>query len=154
MSEKLDPEDLQVLIDAFRDVCTTAIKRYQGHVARYFGDGVMAFFGWPRAHEDDAVRAVHAALEIFSAVPKISGPVTLASRAGISSGPVVVGEIAGSGSATTTDWMDAVGETPNIAARLQTLAAPDTLVISDSTKRLLSAAFESLKTLVCRNSKG
>jgi class 3 adenylate cyclase/tetratricopeptide (TPR) repeat protein len=143
LSEKLDPEDLQVLIDAFRDVCTTAIKRYQGHVARYFGDGVMAFFGWPRAHEDDAVRAVHAALEILAAVPKIPGPVTLASRAGISSGPVVVGEIAGSGSATTSDWMDAVGETPNIAARLQTLATPNTLVISDSTKRLLSAAFES-----------
>ena len=72
LSEKLDPEDLQVLIDAYRDVCTTAVRRYQGHVARYFGDGVMAFFGWPRAHEDDAIRAVHAALEIVSAVTKDS----------------------------------------------------------------------------------
>jgi class 3 adenylate cyclase/tetratricopeptide (TPR) repeat protein len=141
LSEKFDPEDLQVLIDAYRDVCTTAIKRYQGHVARYFGDGVMAFFGWPRAHEDDAIRAIHAALEILSAVPKIPGEVTLASRIGISSGPVVVGEIAGS-SAMSTDWMDAVGETPNIAARLQTLATPNNLVISESTKRLVSSSFE------------
>ena len=142
LSEKLDPEDLQVLIDAYRDVCTTAVTRYQGHVARYVGDGVMAFFGWPRAHEDDAIRAVHAALEIVCAVTKIPGPVTLASRAGVSSGPVVVGGIAGSGTATPRDWMDAVGETPNIAARLQTLAMPNTLVISESTKRLVSAAFD------------
>jgi class 3 adenylate cyclase/predicted ATPase len=142
LSEKLDPEDLQVLIDAYRDACTAAIRRYQGHVARYFGDGVMAFFGWPYAHEDDASRAVRAALEMLSAITKIPGPVTLASRVGISSGPVVVGEIAGSGTATTMDWMDAVGKTPNIAARLQTLAAPNTLVISESTKRLVSAAFD------------
>jgi class 3 adenylate cyclase/tetratricopeptide (TPR) repeat protein len=141
LSEKLDPEDLQVLIDAFRDVCTTALRRYQGHVARYFGDGVMAFFGVP-AHEDDAVRAVHAALEILPAVTKIPGQVTLASRAGISTGPVVVGEIAGGGATTSMNWMDAIGETPNIAARLQTLAAPNTLVISESTKRLVSAAFD------------
>jgi class 3 adenylate cyclase/tetratricopeptide (TPR) repeat protein len=141
LAEKLDLEELQGLIDAYRDVCTTAIQRYQGHVARYFGDGVMAFFGVP-AHEDDATRAVHAALEILAAVTKIPGPVTLASRAGISSGPVVVGEIASGGIATSMNWMDAVGETPNIAARLQTLAAPNTLVISESTKRLVSAAFD------------
>lgn len=142
LSEKLDPEDLQVLIDAYREACITAIEHYQGHVARYFGDGVMAFFGWPSAHEHDAIRAVHAGLEIVAAVPKISGQVILASRAGISSGPVVVGEITGASSAMLTDWMDAVGEPPNIAARLQTLAAPNTLVISESTKRLVSAAFE------------
>jgi class 3 adenylate cyclase/predicted ATPase len=140
LSEKLDPEDLRALIDAYRDACTTAIERYQGHVARYSGDGVMTFWGWPRAHEDDAIRAVHAALEILSAVTKIPGQGTLASRVGISSGPVVVGEIAGRGTATPMD-IDAVGETPNIAARLQTLAAPNTLVISESTKRLVSAAF-------------
>lgn len=142
LSEKLDPEDLQVLIDAYREACITAIERYQGQVARYFGDGVMAFFGWPSAHEHDAIRAVHAGLEIIAAVSKIAGEVTLALRAGISSGPVVVGEIAGSSSAMLTDWMDAVGEPPNAAARLQTLAAPNTLVISESTKRLVSAAFE------------
>src|SRR5262245_61270188 len=139
LSVKLDPEDLQKLIDAYRGECSTAIRRYEGQVARYFGDGVMAFFGWPRAHEDDGVRAVHAALEIVSAVTKISGPVTLASRVGVCSGPVVVGEIGDS----RTPWsMDAVGETPNIAARLQTLGAPNTVLISESTRRLVSAAFD------------
>jgi class 3 adenylate cyclase/tetratricopeptide (TPR) repeat protein len=139
LSEKLDPEDLQKLIDAYRRECSTAIRRYGGEVARYFGDGVMAFFGWPSAHEDDAVRAVHAALEIVSGVTKLSGPVTLACRVGVCSGPVVVGEI-GNGSASWS--MDAVGETPNIAARLQTLAATNTVLISESTRRLVSAAFD------------
>jgi class 3 adenylate cyclase/tetratricopeptide (TPR) repeat protein len=137
LSERLDPEDLQILIDAYREVCVTAIRRYEGHVARYFGDGVMVYFGWPRAHEDDAVRAVHAALEILSALAKIPGPVTLAARIGVSSGPVVVGERGG-----TANSMDAVGETPNIAARLQALAAANSVVISESTKRLVSAAFD------------
>ena len=86
-SEKLDPEDLQKLIDAYRGECSTAIRRYGGEVARYFGDGVMAFFGWPRAHEDDAVRAIHAALEIVSGVTKISGPVTLSLSSGCLLGP-------------------------------------------------------------------
>ena len=138
LSEKLDPEDLQKLIDVYRVECSTAIMRYGGEVARYFGDGVMAFFGWPRAHEDDAVRAIHAALEIVAGVMKISGPVALTCRVGVCSGPVVVGEIGDSGT-----WsMDAVGETPNIAARLQTLAAPNTVLISESTRRLVSAAFD------------
>src|SRR5436190_2348454 len=138
LSEKLDPEDLQKLLDAYRGKCSTAIRRYGGEVARYFGDGVMAFFGWPRAHEDDAVRAIHAALEIVSGVTKIPGPVTLTCRVGVCSGPVVVGEIGDSGT-----WsMDAVGETPNIAARLQTLAAANTVLISESTRRLVSAAFD------------
>jgi class 3 adenylate cyclase/tetratricopeptide (TPR) repeat protein len=139
LSKKLDPEDLQILIDAYRAECNTAIGRYGGEVARYFGDGVMAFFGWPRAHEDDAVRAVHAALEIVSKVSEVSRPISLACRVGICSGPVVVGEIANS----TNSWsMDAVGETPNIAARLQTLAATNTVLISESTRRLVSAAFD------------
>ena len=147
LSEKLDPEDFQKLIDAYRAVCRTAIGRYEGRVARYFGDGVMAFFGWPRAHEDDAVRAVHAALEIVSGVTKISGPVTLASRVGVCSGPVVVGETEDSG----TPWsMDAVGETPNIAARLQTLAAANTVFISEST-RVSYRQLSIFRTLACRN---
>ena len=128
LSEKLDPEDVQRLINAYRGECSAATSRYGGEVARYFGDGVMVFFGYPHAHEDDAVRAVHAALEIVSGVPKISGPVTLASRVGICSGPVVVGEI---GNSTTPKSMDAVGETPNLAARLQTLAAANTVLISE-----------------------
>jgi class 3 adenylate cyclase/tetratricopeptide (TPR) repeat protein len=138
LSEKLDPEDLQKLLDVYRGKCSTAIGHYGGEVARYFGDGVMAFFGWPRAHEDDAVRAIHAALEIVSGVTKIPGPVTLTCRVGVCSGAVVVGEIGDSGT-----WsMDAVGETPNIAARLQTLAAANTILISESTRRLVSAAFD------------
>jgi class 3 adenylate cyclase/predicted ATPase len=150
LAEKLDPEDLQRLIEAYRRECDTAIRRYGGEVARYFGDGVMAFFGWPRAHEDDAVRAVRAALEIVPGVTKISGPVTLASRAGICSGPVVVGEIGDNSSSWS---MDAVGETPNIAARLQTLAVPNTVVISESTRRLVLAAFD-LQDLGLQELKG
>ena len=139
LAEKLDPEVLHKLIDAYRGECSTAIRRYGGAVARYFGDGVMAFFGWPSAHEDDAVRAVHAALEIVAGVTKISGPVTLSCRVGVCSGPVIVGEIGNS----TNSWsMDAVGETPNMAARLQTLAATNTVLISESTRRLVSAAFD------------
>ena len=150
LAEKLDPEDLHKLIDAYRGECSTAIKRYGGEVARFFGDGVMAFFGWPSAHEDDAARATRAALEIVSGVMKISGPVTLACRVGVCSGPVIVGEI----ETSTTPWpMDAVGETPNIAARLQTLAAPNTVLISESTRRLVSAAFD-LQDLGLQELKG
>src|SRR6478752_7555495 len=150
ISEKLDPEDLQQLIDAYRRECSTAIRRYGGGVARYLGDGVMAFFGWPYAHEDDAARAVHAALEIVSGVTKIPGPVTLACRVGVCSGPVVVGEIANS---TASGSMDAVGQTPNIAARLQTLAAINTVLISESTRRLISAVFD-LEDLGLQELKG
>ena len=139
LSEALDPEDLKKLIDAYRAECSTAIGRYGGEVARYFGDGVMAFFGWPRAHEDDALRAIHAALEIVSRISKVSESSALACRVGICSGPVVVGEIANS----SASWsMDAVGETPNIAARLQTLATANTVLISESTRRLASTAFD------------
>jgi class 3 adenylate cyclase/tetratricopeptide (TPR) repeat protein len=146
LSVKLDPEDLQKLIDAYRQECSAAIRRYGGEVARYFGDGVMAFFGWPRAHEDNALRAAHAALEIVLGVRNISGPVTLACRVGVCSGPVVVGDIGNS-------TMDAIGETPNIAARLQSLAATNTVLISESTRRLVSAAFD-LQDLGLQELKG
>ena len=150
LAEKLEPEDLHKLIDAYRGECSTAIVRYGGEVARYFGDGVMAFFGWPRAHEDDAVRAIHAALEIVSGVTNISGAVPLACRVGVCSGPVIVGERGNS----TTPWsMDAVGETPNMAARLQTIAANNTVLISELTKRLVSAAFK-LQDLGLQELKG
>jgi class 3 adenylate cyclase/predicted ATPase len=137
LSEKLDPEDLRTLIIAYRKVCDAAIRRYEGQVASYAGDGVMAFFGWPRAHEDDAVRAVHAALTVLSEVTNIPGEVALSVRVGICSGRVVVGETSGPGRR-----MEAVGDTPNIAAWLQTLADPNTLLVSDSTQRLASAAFD------------
>ena len=146
LSEELDPQDLKSAIEAYRGACSTAVQRFEGDVARLSGDGVMAIF---KSHEDDAARAVHAALEIVSEVPKISGPVTLACRVGISSGPVVVGEIGDSGA-----WsMDALGETPNIAARLQTLAAANTVLISELTRRLISAAFD-FQDLGCRELKG
>ena len=137
LSEKLDPEDLRTLIDAYRKSCDEAIRRYDGQVANYAGDGLMAFFGWPRAHEDDAVRAVHAGLAILSEVTRIHGAVTLASRVGICSGRVVVGQSGGPGG-----WMEAVGETPNIAARLQAFAPPNTLLVSETTQRLASGAFD------------
>lgn len=139
MSETMEPEDLQIIIAAYRDACSVAIRRYGGWVARYMGDGVMAFFGWPNAHEDDAIRAVHAALDAIAAITKVAGPVTLAARVGISSGPVIVGEIGGTSDTTS---IDAVGETPNIAARLQTLASPNTVLISETTRRLLAGAFD------------
>ncbi|MFY9756957.1 MAG: adenylate/guanylate cyclase domain-containing protein, partial [Pseudolabrys sp.] len=150
LAEKLEPEDLHKLIDAYRGECSTAIRHYGGAVARYFGDGVMAFHGYPIAHEDDAIRAIHAALEIVSGVTKISGPVPLACRVGVCSGPVIVGE---SGNSTTPWSMDAVGETPNMAARLQTIAANNTVLISESTKRLVSAAFK-LQDLGLQELKG
>ena len=146
LTEKLDPQDLKYTIEAYRGACSTAIKRFGGDVARLSGDGVMAIF---KSHEDDAARAIHAALEIVSEVPKISGPNTLACRVGISSGPVVVGEIGDSGRLS----MDALGETPNIAARLQTLAAANMVLISESTRRLISAAFE-FQDLGFRDLKG
>src|ERR1700751_3747675 len=148
LSEKLDPEDLRTLIIAYRKVCDAAIRRYEGQVASYAGDGVMAFFGWPRAHEDDAVRAVHAALTIVSEITNVPGEVALSVRVGICSGRVVVGQTSGPGG-----WLEAVGETPNIAARLQTLAAPNTLLVSDSTQRLASSAFE-FQDLGFRDLKG
>jgi class 3 adenylate cyclase/predicted ATPase len=146
LSEQLDPQDLKYVIEAYREACSTAIRNFGGDVARLAGDGVMAIF---KAHEDAAARATHAALEIVTAVPKISAPIALACRVGISSGPVVVGEIGDSGT-----WsMDALGETPNIAARLQTLAGANTVLISESTRRLISAAFE-FEELGLRELKG
>lgn len=135
LSETMHPEDLKEVIVAYRAACSAAVKRFGGDIARLSGDGVMAIF---KSHEDDAARAIHAALDIVAGVPMISGPVKLACRVGISSGPVVVGEIGDSGT-----WsMDALGETPNVAARLQTLAAANAVLISDSTRRLISAAFD------------
>src|SRR5262245_25013739 len=139
LSEKLEPEDLQILITAYREACSQAIRRYGGWVARYMGDGVMAWFGWPYAHEDDPIRATHAALEAISAITSLPGPITRAARVGISSGPVVVGEIGNGGD---TASVDAVGETPNIAARLQSLAEPNAILISETTHRLLAGAFD------------
>jgi class 3 adenylate cyclase/tetratricopeptide (TPR) repeat protein len=138
LSEKLDPEELRSLLHAYRNFCGDVIARYDGFVARYVGDGILTYFGWPIAHEEDAERAVRAALEIVHTVKRASSTEDLSVRIGIATGPVVVGEQAGSGDQSKL----AVGSTPNLAARLQGLAATDQIVIAASTRRLVGNAFE------------
>ena len=138
LSEKLDPEELRSLLHAYRILCGDVIARYDGLVARYVGDGILTYFGWPIAHEDDAERAVRAALEIVHTVKRASSTEALSVRIGIATGPVVVGEQAGAGDQSKL----AVGSTPNLAARLQALAAADQIVIATSTRRLVGSAFE------------
>jgi class 3 adenylate cyclase len=138
LSEKLDPEELRVLLDAYRVLCGKVIEHYDGFVARYVGDGILMYFGWPTAHEEDAERATRAALEIVHAVKRASSTEDLSVRIGIATGGVVVGEQAGVGEHSKL----AVGSTPNLAARLQTLAAADQIVIANSTRRLVGNAFE------------
>ena len=138
LSEKLDPEELRSLLHAYRIHCGDVITRYDGFVARYVGDGVLTYFGWPTAHEDDAERAVRAALEIVHAVKRASATESLSVRIGIATGPVVVGEAAGMGDQAKL----AIGSTPNLAARLQGLATADQIVIAASTRRLIGNVFE------------
>jgi class 3 adenylate cyclase len=137
LSEKLDPEELRSLLHAYRILCGDVIARYDGFVARYVGDGILTYFGWPTAHEEDAERAVRAALEIVHTVKRASSTEVLSVRIGIATGPVVVGESAGVGDQSKL----AVGSTPNLAARLQSLAAADQIVIAASSRRLLGDAF-------------
>ena len=138
LSEKLDPEELRSLLHDYRTQCGEAIARYDGFVARYVGDGILTYFGWPKAHEEDAERSLRAALEIVQAVKSASSAESLSVRIGIATGPVVVGEQAGVGDQSTL----AIGSTPNLAARLQALAAADQIVIASSTRRLVGNAFE------------
>src|SRR5580704_12629002 len=138
LSEKLDPEELRSLLHAYRNLCGDVIARYDGFVARYVGDGILTYFGWPTAHEEDAERAVRAALAIVQSVKRASSTEDLSVRIGIATGPVVVGEPAGTGDQSKL----AVGSTPNLAARLQGLGAADQIVIAASTRRLVGAAFE------------
>ncbi|HVO45454.1 MAG TPA: adenylate/guanylate cyclase domain-containing protein [Steroidobacteraceae bacterium] len=139
LSEALDAEDLRIVMRTYQQAAGAVIERYGGHVAQYLGDGLLTYFGWPAAHEDDAERAVRAALEIVSKVNALAFPTPLQVRIGIASGPVVVGEI-GAGDAAASKL--AVGETPNLAARIQGLAGAGELVISASTRRLVGATFE------------
>jgi class 3 adenylate cyclase len=138
LSEKLDPEELRRLLHVYRTHCGEVIARYDGFVARYVGDGILTYFGWPTAHEEDAERAVRAALDIVSTVKRASTTEDLSVRIGIATGPVVVGEQAGMGDQSRL----AVGSTPNLAARLQGLAFADQIVIAASTRRLVGNAFE------------
>src|SRR5690348_5624343 len=138
LSEKLDPEELRDLLHAYRTLCGDVIARYDGFVARYVGDGILTYFGWPAAHEDDAERAVRAALEVVQTVNRASATEVLSVRIGIATGPVVVGEPAGVGDQAKL----AIGSTPNLAARLQGLATADQIVIAASTRRLVGNAFD------------
>ena len=127
------------MMQGYQRACRTVIEQYEGHVAQYLGDGLMTYFGWPRAHEDDAERSVHAALDIIAAVKIVDAPDPLCVRIGISTGRVVVGDT-GAGDASSPKL--AVGETPNRAARLQALAEPDTIVLGPLTHHLTEGAFE------------
>jgi class 3 adenylate cyclase len=139
LSERLDPEDLRELMADYQKVAGSVIERYAGHVAQYLGDGIMAYFGWPAAHEDDAGHAVRASLALVDAVTSIEADTPLAIRIGIATGPMVVGET-GAGDASVPKA--AVGETPNLAARLQGLAGPNEIVIAPTTHELVGGAFE------------
>src|SRR6516162_10176002 len=140
LSAQLDPEDYRDVVAAYHRAVSDAVKSLDGFVAKYMGDGVLAYFGYPRAHEDDAERAVRAGLGVVDAVARLDvKSVKLQARVGIATGLVVVGDLIGEGSAQE---QAVVGETPNLAARLQALAEPDTVVIAAGTRRLVGALFE------------
>jgi len=145
LASHLDPEDWRDVVRAYQRVCTDVIQRYDGHIAQLLGDGLLVYFGYPHAHEDDAQRAVRTGLGIVEVMGTLNSSlaqrqgVRLAIRMGIHTGLVVVGEIGGGGRQEHL----ALGETPNIAARLQGLAAPDTIVISEATARLVEGYFIS-----------
>ncbi len=141
LSTRLDPEDMSELLRTYRNCCASTIGQWDGYLAKYLGDGVLAYFGWPRSHEDDAERAVRAGLALVEAVGKLmpAPGARLAARVGIATGQVVVGDLIGEGDAQEHN---VVGETPNLAARLQALAPPDAIVIAPATRRLLGSLFE------------
>lgn len=152
LTTQLEPEDMADLMRAFQRTVAAAVIRFDGHVARWLGDGATVYFGYPRAHEDDAERAVRAAITLLAAVRQLrcERAVDLRLRIGISTGLVIVGELIGEGDARERG---VVGDTPNLASRLQTLAEPDTIVVSETTRRLLGRAFE-LKSLGLHQLKG
>lgn len=139
LSERLDPEELRELMVAYRRVSDDVVARFEGQVAQYRGDALMAYFGWPSAHEDDAERSVRAALEIVQAVKAVRAQPPLSVRVGVATGTVVVGAVS---QADDAEAQLAVGDTPNLAARLQGLAGPDEVVIAPSTRRLVGDAFD------------
>jgi class 3 adenylate cyclase len=141
LSARLDPEDMREIIGTYHRCCAEQITRGGGFVAKYMGDGVLAYFGYPQAHEDDAERAVRAALTVIEAVPKLNAghDAVLRVRIGIATGVVVVGDLIGEGAAQE---QGVVGDTPNLAARLQALAEPGQMVISQGMRRLTGGQFE------------
>src|SRR5712671_4642359 len=139
LSGRFDPEDLREVIGAYHRCVADTVARFDGFVAKYMGDGVLIYFGYPEAHEDDTERAVRAGLAVIDAVGGLATPEPLNVRLGIASGLVVVGDLIGAGAAQERG---VVGETPNLAARLQAFAAPGTLVIAESTRRQIGGLFE------------
>jgi class 3 adenylate cyclase len=150
LSASMDPEDLRELISAYHNCVAEIVRRFDGFVAQYLGDGVLVYFGYPQAHEDDAERAVRAGLELTAAVGVLKTRASLQTRIGIATGLVVVGDLIGSAAAQEHSI---VGETPNLAARLQGIAEPTMVVIAESTRRLLGNIFE-LQDLGARELKG
>ena len=141
LASTLDPEDLRELMGRYQDAVASCVARYEGHVAKYLGDGVLAYFGWPQAYEDQAERAVRSSMDAVAAVGRLEfrDGLPLAARAGIATGQVVVGDLLGE---VAADAQAVSGKTPNLAARLQDIAAPGDVVIDTATRRMLAAAFE------------
>src|SRR5262252_9085204 len=150
LSARMDPEDLRELISAYHTCVAETVHRFGGFVAQYLGDGVLVYFGYPEAHEDDAERAVRTGLELIAEVIALKTPAALQTRVGIATGLVVVGDLTGSGE---SQERRIVGETPNLAARLQGIAEPNTVVIGEATRGLLGNLFE-LEDLGARDLKG
>ena len=139
LSARMDPEDLREVISTYQKCVADTVRRFGGFVAKYMGDGVLVYFGYPQAHEDDAERAVRAGLELIQAVSNLKSSSPLQTRVGIATGLVVVGDLIGTGSAQE---QAVVGETPNLAARLLGIVEPNTVVIAESTRKLLGNLFE------------
>src|SRR5690348_188557 len=139
LSTRFDPEDLREIVGVYHRCVADTVVRFGGFVAKYMGDGVLVYFGYPEAHEDDAERAARAGLAVIDAVGRLTTQEPLNVRIGIASGLVVVGDLIGAGAAQERG---VVGETPNLAARLQALARPGTLVVADTTRRQIGTLFE------------
>jgi class 3 adenylate cyclase/tetratricopeptide (TPR) repeat protein len=150
LSARLDPEDLREVIAAYHKCAGAIVRRFGGFVSQYLGDGVLVFFGYPQAHEDDAERAVRAGLELIAAVAGLNTRASLQTRVGIATGLVVVGDLVDAGG---SQERGVIGETPNLAARLQGIAEPNTIVIAEGTRKLLGNLFE-LQDLGAKEIKG
>ena len=150
LSARMDPEDLREVISAYQKCVAETVGRFGGFVAKYMGDGVLVYFGYPQAHEDDAERAVCAGLELVAAVGGLKTHAPLQTRVGIATGLVVVGDLIGSGA---SQEQAIVGETPNLAARLQGVAEPNSVVVAESTRKLVGNLFE-LEDLGAKDLKG
>ena len=150
LSARMDPEDLREVISAYQKCVAETVQRFGGFVAKYMGDGVLAYFGYPQAHEDDAERAVRSGLELVTAIGGLKTHAPLQTRVGVATGLVVVGDLIGSGA---SQEQAIVGETPNLAARLQGIAEPNSVVVAESTRKLVGNLFE-LQDLAAQDFKG